>query len=403
MENLSVLYVSGSLGLGHVTRDLAVAGELRKRIPGADIEWLAAEPARTFLKEAGERVIAEAEALGNDSVSAEEAARGTSLNLMKYLLKAKDEWKKNVEVFMKVVGRKKYDLVVGDETYEINIAMREHPEVKTFPYAVIYDFVGLEAMTLNPLERLGVYYWNRIWTKSYRLKQKPVYDLAFFVGEPEDVPDTRFGPGLPRRRDYAREIFTFIGYIFPFDPAEYADREQVREKLGYGVGPLVICSIGGTAIGRDMLELCGEAYEILKEKVPDLHFLVVTGPRLPRDAVHLPEGVEVRGFVPRLYEHFAVCDLAIVQGGGTTVFELTALRRPFLYFPLKGHCEQANIARILSRRGAGVQMDLSRTSPALLAEKIMENLGKEVTYPPIPVDGARKAAEALCELVNGRE
>jgi len=28
-----ILYVSGSIGLGHVTRDLAVAGQLRKQLP----------------------------------------------------------------------------------------------------------------------------------------------------------------------------------------------------------------------------------------------------------------------------------------------------------------------------------------------------------------------------------
>ena len=33
-----------------------------------------------------------------------------------------------------------------------------------------------------------------------------------------------------------------------------------------------------------------------------------------------------------LYRHLA-CDLAVVQGGLTTAMELTANRRPFIYFP----------------------------------------------------------------------
>ena len=48
---------------------------------------------------------------------------------------------------------------------------------------------------------------------------------------------------------------------------------------------------------------------------------------------------EVRGYVPNLYQHFAACDLAVVQGWGTTTLELTALSRPFLYFPREQHFE----------------------------------------------------------------
>lgn len=50
--------------------------------------------------------------------------------------------------------------------------------------------------------------------------------------------------------------------------------------------------------------------------------------------------MEVQSYVDRLYEHFAASDLAVVQAGGTTTPELTALRRPFLYFPLEEHFEQ---------------------------------------------------------------
>ena len=37
MAAKKILYISGSLGLGHVKRDLAIARELRRRVPGAEI------------------------------------------------------------------------------------------------------------------------------------------------------------------------------------------------------------------------------------------------------------------------------------------------------------------------------------------------------------------------------
>jgi len=400
MKKVNVLYISGSLGLGHITRDIAIADQLRNLLPEVEIEWLAADPATTLLKEAGEKLLPGAERYANENLSAEKAAKGSGLNLLNYLLKSRGEWKKNIDFFLNLIKNRKYDLVIGDETYEINLALRENSEMKKFPFVMIFDFVGLDAMTNNPLERLGVYYWNRVWSHDYRVKQRPPYDLALFVGEPEDVPDNTFGFMLSNRREFAKAMYTFVGYIFPFNVASFSDKQEIRKKTGYSDKPLLICSLGGTAIGKELLELCGKAFLIVKERIPDLHAVFVTGPRLSANSINLPEGIELKGFIPRLYEHFAACDLAIVQGGATSTLELTALRRPFIYFPLEGHCEQANVSRILSQRGAGVKMILSKTSPELLADQILKLIGTNVTYPDIPMDGAQKAAQLLVKLLE---
>ena len=187
----------------------------------------------------------------------------------------------------------------------------------------------------------------------------------------------------------------------PFDPAELADRGDLRRRLGYDEAPLVIASIGGTAVGRELLQLCLDAYPRLAELVPGVRLVLVCGPRLDPASFTAPAGVEVRGYVPELYEHLAACDVAVVQGGGTTTLELTALRRPFLYFPLEGHCEQeVAVASRLARHGAGERMTFSRTTPETLAERVAALIGTEPDYPPIRVDGARRVAEAALRLAD---
>jgi UDP-N-acetylglucosamine:LPS N-acetylglucosamine transferase len=110
--------------------------------------------------------------------------------------------------------------------------------------------------------------------------------------------------------------------------------------------------------------------------------------------------VKVKGYVHALYKHFAACDFAVVQGGGTATLELTALRRPFAFFPIEGHSEQEiSVAGRLSRHKAGVRLRQSETSPARLAEVIRTNIGIPAQWPPIPVNGARAAAEAISELL----
>lgn len=400
MAKKKILFISGSLGLGHITRDLAIARELYKQTPEVELSWLAGHTANTALREAGEHILPEAELYSDDNIVAENTAQGFQLNIVKYAISAsKKEWLRNVKTLDRVTSRERFDLVIGDETYEIGIAFRKDPDLKKAPFVIIYDFVGLESMTRNPMEKLGAYYWNRVWTDNIKHLSE-WSDLALFLGEEEDVPDRKFGPFLPNRRQAAKAQCKFVGYVLSFDTSEHFDKATIRTKLGYGEEPLIVCSIGGTAIGRDLLELCGQAYRIIREEISDVRMVLVCGPRLDPESLDVPEGVDVRGYVPALYEHLAVCDLGITQGGAATTLELTALGRPFLYFPLQDHCEQRlHVAERVARHHAGVRMEFSQTTPDTLAQQVIAHLGKETDYASIPTDGAQKAVQLIGQLL----
>lgn len=400
MSGKKVLYVSGSLGLGHIIRDLAIANELRARHSSLDIFWLASHPASQIITEAGENLHPDAGQYANDNIPAESAAKDTQLNLLKYLMNASKEWTRNFDVLTQVLDKEHFDLLIGDETYEITVGYQKKPHLKKVPFVMIYDFVGLDAMTKSPMEKLGIYIWNRIWSKDFKAGRKPIFDLGLFVGEKEDVPDRPFGLGLPNRQEYAQSVLNFIGYVFPFAASDYMDKAKIRAQLGYGEEPLVICAIGGTSVGKVLLDLCGKSYALVKKQLPTLRMILVCGPRLAGETLDVPQGVEVAGYVPHLYKHFAACDLAIVQGGATSTLELTALKRPFLYFPLEGHFEQAYVAERLVRHQAGVKMSYSQTTPNMLAETVLATMDKALTYATIPTDGAKTAAKLISPLLK---
>ena len=111
-------------------------------------------------------------------------------------------------------------------------------------------------------------------------------------------------------------------------------------------------------MGAHLLRRVIEAFPEAKERVPDLRMIVVAGPRIDPTSLPQHDGLEVRAYVHDLYRHLAACDLAVVQGGLTTSMELTANRRPFLYFPLRHHFEQNfHVRHRLDRYGAGRCMD----------------------------------------------
>jgi hypothetical protein len=93
---MRLLFYSGSLGLGHVTRDLTLASELRKLLPDSQLDWLATPPALQVLRSAGEHVVFQAERLQSLSHEAERTAQTGRLNLARYLARARRPWRVNV-------------------------------------------------------------------------------------------------------------------------------------------------------------------------------------------------------------------------------------------------------------------------------------------------------------------
>jgi hypothetical protein len=80
--------------------------------------------------------------------------------------------------------------------------------------------------------------------------------------------------------------------------------------------------------------------------------------------------------------------------------ELTASRRPFLYFPLRHHFEQnLHVRHRLDRYQAGRCMDYQTAEPAAIAAAIATEIGRETDYRPVATDGAARTAALLANLL----
>lgn len=67
-----------------------------------------------------------------------------------------------------------------------------------------------------------------------------------------------------------------MGDAIPFNPEEFKDKMKVRNDLGYSPDEtLIIGAVGGTNVGKPLLELFGKAYPLLKQKIPNLHMVLV--------------------------------------------------------------------------------------------------------------------------------
>jgi pimeloyl-ACP methyl ester carboxylesterase len=396
-----VLYVSSPIGLGHVRRDLAIADELRKLHSDLEIDWLAQHPVTAVLESRRERIHPASGQLASESAHFQAESAGHDLHCFQALRRMDEILVANFMVFLDVAQAEQYDLWIGDEAWDLDYYLHENPELKTAAYVWLTDFVGYLPMPDGgPREAFLTADYNAEMIEHIarfpRLRERSI-----FVGEPEDIVPDSFGAGLPPIREWTEQHFSFTGYITGFEPPQQADLPALRAQLGYEPHEQVcIVSVGGSGVGGPLLERVIASFPEAKQLVPQLRMIVVAGPRIDTSNLSGADGLEILPYVPDLYRHLAVCDLAVVQGGLTTTMELTALQRPFIYFPLNHHFEQNyHVHHRLARYRAGRRMDFDQSPPEAIAAAIAQEIRRDVDYRPVVTDGAARAASLIAELL----
>jgi pimeloyl-ACP methyl ester carboxylesterase/predicted glycosyltransferase len=395
------LFISSPIGLGHAQRDVAIARELRRLHPDLQIDWLAQHPVTRVLESEGERIHPASAHLANESKHIESESAEHDLHALHAIRRMDEILAANFMLFHDVVREQRYDLWIGDEAWELDYYLHENPREKRVPYVWLSDFVGFLPMDDGDARESFLTADFNAQRIDHIAEHPEVRDLSLFVGNPEDIVPKRFGPGMPMIRDWAEHNYDFTGYITGFDPADLSDRTELRDELGYADDERVcIVTVGGSGVGADLLRRVMAAFPQAKERVPELRMIVVAGPRIDPASLPAHPGLEVVPYVHNLYRNLAACDLAVVQGGLTTAMELTAQKRPFLYFPLRHHFEQnLHVRHRLERYGAGRRMDFDDSPPEQIAAAIAQEIGREVDYRDVEVDGAAKAAGRIAELL----
>ena len=336
------LFLSSPIGLGHARRDVAIAQELRRLQPDLQIDWLAQHPVTRVLADAGETVHPASAWLANESAHIEDESADHDLHAFQAIRRMDEILVNNFMVFNDVVDETYYDLVIGDEAWDVDYFLHENPELKRFAFAWMTDFVGW----------LPDAQWRGCRGRSDCRLQRRDARAAGAVPPAARPIDLRRQPGRRRRRivrtraarhprldDGELRLRRLRHRIRA--AADEAARRRVRARLGFGPGRPPVRR-HRRRIGR---RRCAAAPGDGRDPARSAPAPRAAIPRRDRPA-HRPgslprrRGATVRGFVPDLYLTLAACDVAVVQGGLTTCMELAAARRPFLYVPLENHFEQ---------------------------------------------------------------
>ena len=336
---VGVTFFSSPIGLGHATRDIAIA----QHLDNISIKFISGEGASKLFSEYGFEVENKYKPPHFD------VQNGILQNPLKWLLRYYSYYRECKVISLNTIEKEKPKLVVSDEDFA-SLSIAQEKKLKTM---LITDI--LETKFAKGFGSLIEKKMNR----SMRDIMKRCDVVILPEGGPDEANIRRIGP-IVRKTDHSRE--------------------KLRRRFSFNKKTIVV-SVGGTSAGQFLIEAVIEAFKKLKL---DVELIIVSGPSLK-----IPDGkIRNFGFVNNLHEIIYAADLIISLAGKSTIDESKAYGTPSIFIPIKGHFEQEENAK---KAGFSFE-DLFRLE-SLIPAKLNEKRNAVMS------DGAQKAANLIKTLL----
>ena len=335
-------FFSSPIGLGHVTRDIAIVNNL-KNIP---INFVTGSGAAKILKKLEYKV--------NDIYNPPSfiVENGMLNNQTKWLWNYFQYYKNCKKISEKVIKINNSDLIISDEDFA-SLTVAQNLKISNI---LITDV--LETKFTKGIASLI----ERKMNKSMMNIIKKC-DVVIIPEEGHDQGNIkRVGP-------IVREI--------------NVSREELREKFSFNKTTIIV-SVGGTDAGLFLIE---KSIESILKINQDIEIVVVSGPAISKKF----SNVRNLGFVDNLHELIFASDLIISLAGKSTIDEAKAYGTPGIFIPIKGHFEQEDNAKT----EGFIFEDINRLE-TLISEKLEQKRNK------INTNGAKLASEIIKKMIKER-
>ena len=333
-------FFSSPIGLGHVTRDIAIADNFKD----ISVNFVTGSGAAKILKKLDHKV----QDVYNPPLFIVE--NGKLNNQTKWLWNYYQYYKNCKNISEKILKNNNSQLVVSDEDFA-SLTVAQDLEI---PNILITDV--LETKFTKGIAS----FIERKMNKSM-MKIIKNCDVVIIPEKGDDQNNIkRIGP-------IVREI--------------NFSREELREKFEFNKTTIVI-SIGGTNAGIFLID---EAIKAILKINQDIQIILVSGPAVTKKF----DNVKNLGFIDNLHEIIYASDLIISLAGKSTIDEANAYGTPGIFIPIKGHFEQEDNAR----NEGFIFEDINRLDKLIL-EKLEQKRNK------INTDGAKLASEIIKKIIK---
>ncbi len=328
-------FFSSPIGLGHVTRDIAIV----KNLKDFSFNFFTGSGAAKILKKINYNV--------NDVYNPPSfvVENGVLNNQTKWLWSYYQYYKNCKNISKKIIKKNNSELIISDEDFA---SLTNAQELK-IPNILITDV--LETKFTKGIAS----FIEKKMNKSMMNIIKNC-DAVIIPENGEDVDNIRrIGP-------IVREI--------------NLSREELRKKFLFNKKTILI-SVGGTNAGLFLIQRSIES--ILKLNL-DIEIILVTGPSITKKF----DNVKNLGFVDNLHELIYASDVVISLAGKSTIDEANAYGTPGIFIPIKDHFEQEN-----NSKNEGFSFNDINKLDELILEKLEKKRNK------VNANGAELAAEII--------
>ncbi|MDA4111312.1 MAG: hypothetical protein OK439_02150, partial [Thaumarchaeota archaeon] len=240
---------------------------------------------------------------------------------------------------------------------------------------------------------ITLWYANRMLKKAFERSS-----LRIFADELDSIP--------PRERSEASRMFEIVGPIVPRAPDER--RDVLKEKIvadlwdhQFGIRKLIVVAIGGTSIGKYLIDFLYTNSKEITEKL-DCLILILLGPRVERSAYAEDSLDFIRfvGFTPDTLGYFKAADCVVSQAGASTLNEVASVGTPCVAIPIENHFEQKANANGFSEKYRFVVLRYRQLNVKSFVGSVEAAMGKKYV-PPDYSKAAEKVAGLILKSAKG--
>ena len=333
-------FFSSPIGLGHVTRDIAIVNNFKN----ISTNFITGSGAAKILEKLNYKV---QDVYYPPSFIIE---NGTLKNPAKWLWNYYQYYRDCKNISEKLLQKEKPNLVISDEDFA-SLTVAQKIEIPTVLVTDVFETHFTKGIA------------SFIEKKMNKSMQEIIKkcDVVIF---PENGDD-----------------YDNIKMVGPIVRQTNTTREELRKKFCFE-GKTILISIGGTNAGLFLIE---KALDVISKINQELDIVVVSGPAVNKKY----DNVKNLGFVDNLHELIFAADVIISLAGKSTIDEANAYGTPAIFIPIKGHFEQEDNAKELGF----VFEDINRLQELIL-EKLEENRIQ------VNMSGAKRAAEIIQKLTK---
>lgn len=333
-------FFASPIGLGHVTRDIAIANNFEN----ISAKFVTGSGAVKILKSL--------------DFTVEDAYLPPQFTVQNGILKNSTRWlwnyyhyyKRCKKIAEKIIELDKPKIVVSDEDFA-SLTVAQNKKIHTI---LITDI-----MQTNFVNGITSFIEKKMNKSMHKIMKK--CDVVII---PENGPD----------EGNIKRVGTIVRQTS-------FSREELRRKFMLDKKTIVV-SIGGTDAGLFLIE---KTLDFISKINQDIDTIVVSGPSLNKK---FGSSVRNLGFISNLHELIFASDVIVSLAGKSTIDEAKAYGTPGIFIPIKGHFEQENNAK----DEGFVFEDINRLDKLIL-EKLEEKRN------PVETSGAINAYNIIKKLI----